>query len=375
MPPVSVFLLVHRVAALGLIVCAVLAWSPIIQAASPAAATEAVALDIPHALRENMNLSTAPLHAVTVVPRATGLATIAAGSSADSRVVISAPVAGIVGAALPNPGQSVSVGTVLARLSSPQLAQLQAAAQMAAARLRQAEQTVARDKNLLADGLIAAKRWQASQAEWESAQAADRAARAELALAGGTESGTGTDLAVTAAVPGVIARRLVQPGSRVNQGEPLFELSTAGQWWLLALPPAQVPAQIAGATMRIEGCPDAPVRTVDATVDPSSQLVTLRAEPATACVALRPGQRVAAGLWVPTDAPVYEVPVAALSARGSDWQVFVRRGDGLMALIVKEIAASPGVSFVQGAFKPDDALVVAGANRLKAIVLGMGAQP
>ncbi len=347
---------------------------------SPAQAQSAAAepVIVPESLRANLPVKTAPISFVQHIPQASGLALIAAGSSADSRIVVSAPVDGTVGMTLPAIGQALSAGTTLTTLDSPQLAELHANAQMAAARVQQAEQAVARDQKLLAEGLIATKRWQATAAELASARAADRAAQASLALARGTQPIHGTQLTLTAPTAGVLTRRLVQPGARVAQGTALFELSTAGQWWLLPLPVDQVPAERSSVTLRIPGCADAPLRTVDATVDPDSQLLTLRAEPAAPCDALRPGQRVNASLWVPVAAPVAAIPVNALSAGvGTDagqWQVFVARGGQYFALPVTERASRTGVAYVTGAFEPGDALVISGANRLKAIRLGMGAE-
>lgn len=344
---------------------ALLAASPFVQA-DP--------LVIPEAMRAQLALRTEALQPVTAVARASGLATIAAGPNADSRTVVSAPVDGTISPALPTAGQSVSPGTVLAYLESPQLAALRASAQTAAAQLRQAEQIAARDQKLLAEGLIATKRWQASESDLASARAADRAAQAQLQLMGDATHRDGTRLSITAPVAGIIDQWLVQPGTRVTQGTPVLTLSTAEQWWLLALPSEQLPAQMAGAVLRINGCTGAPLRAIDATVDADSQLVTIRAKPHHACASLRPGQRITAALWTPVTESTYAIPVAALSTHEGRWQVFVQRGANYFAIPVVEVAATTGVVFVQGAFQPDDALIVSGANLLKAISLGMGTE-
>lgn len=362
-----------RIKSIAWLCFALMAFDHSVQAES-AQTLDAEPITIPEAYRANLSLKTAPISFVSQVPHASGLALIAAGSSADSQVVVSAPVDGTVGATLPAIGQALTPGTVLTTLNSPQLAELRAAAQMAATRVQQAEQALVRDQKLFAEGLIATKRLQASQAELASARAAERAAQASLALVDKDQSSHGTQLTITTPTAGVLSRRLVQPGTRVTQGTPLFELSTTGQWWLLPLPVDQVPPQTAGASVHVAGCPDAPLRTVDATVDPDNQLLTLRAEPTAPCAALRPGQRVNATLWITTDTPTAAIPVDALSTEAGQWQVFVQRGDQFFVLSVTERAISEGTAFVVGAFKPNDTVVVAGANRLKAIRLGMGAE-
>ncbi|WP_407275848.1 efflux RND transporter periplasmic adaptor subunit [Halothiobacillus sp. DCM-1] len=362
-----------RQPATGLWLC-LLGWAM----ATSSFATEptATVVSIPAAMRPHLAVTTEPLQAVEAIPLASGLATIAAGSSADSRVIVSAPVEGSLNQPLPPVGQAVSKGTALIRLDSPQLAALQANAQMTAARLRQAEQTLARDRQLLADGLIAQKRWQATEAEANAARAAHQAAQTELKLATGEPGNPSApaQLTLTAPADGVIVQHLVQPGSRVSQGTPLLALNTAGQWWLLALPVAQLPSPREGVTLRIPGCPAAPLRSIDATVAADSQLVTLRAEPAEPCAALRPGQRLTATLWTPVTQPTYAIPVRALSTRGDTAQVFVARGEDFLAIEIRIQANGDGVAFASGDFKPGDQLVVAGANRLKAIQLGMGAE-
>lgn len=340
---------------------------------------------IPEAMRPNMDITSEPLHFGKSLPVTQGIVHIAASSSGQSQemasAAVSAPIAGQVVGDLPQLGQSVKAGEALVTLVSPQLAQDQAQWSMANAQAAVSQQNLSRDQALYKNGLIAKKRLEATRAEAQTAAAELASATARLRLAGVAHPGQNlksdaAQLVVTAPIGGVVTQRSVIPGTRVTTGQPLLEITaTNQQWWLMPVPPALAPTPGTQATLKIDGCPEAaPVRLIDLTVDPHSQMITLRAQPKTACPALRPGQIGTATLWVTSAQSFASVPITALTELDDSTHVFVQRGDQYLPIPVSLHGEGDGQAFVTGPFQAEDRVVTQGMSRLKALGEGMGAQ-
>ena len=279
---------------------------------------------------------------------------------------------------LPQVGQVVQAGETLFEIASAQLGDAMAQWQMAKAKVTLTQQNLNRDTALFKDGLIAKKRLEATRGEAQMAAAELKSASARLKAAGAEnpEQNGGINLAVRAPITGVITQRTVMPGERVTTGQSLFDITaTKDQWWLLAISPEKAPSAGQKAELKIAGCPEpAPVRLMDLTVDPTSQLVTLRAQPDAPCATLRPGQITTATLWVEHSKPVASLPINALTELDSQTQVFVQRGQNYFPIPVTRIGEAEGRVFVSGQFEPGDRVVTTGISRLKALSMGMGAE-
>lgn len=345
----------------------------------------AAAVTIPEAMRPNMNIATKPIAFTHELPVTEGIVHVAASASGQRTVaataMVSAPIGGQVVGTLPQLGESVQAGQSLVTLISPQLAEDRARWSMARAKSEVAKQSLGRDEALYKNGLIPKKRLDATRAAAETAMAELAAAKARLRLAGVRDFGQnngGDDarIAISAPVSGVVTQRTVIPGTRVTTGQSLLEITAANQqWWLLPIPPGQVPNPGVSAQLRVVGCPDpAPVRLVDLTVDPRSQLVTLRAQPKVACQSLRPGQIGMASLWVRVDQPVAAVPITALIQLDDRAHVFVERQGHYFPIPVALKGEGAGKAYVDGSLRKTDRVVVHGMSRLKALMQGMGAQ-
>lgn len=340
---------------------------------------------IPEAMRPNMNITSEPLQFSHELPITEGITHISATASGQNQeaasAAVSAPIDGQVVGDLPQLGEVVQPGQTLITLISPQLAQDQAKWSMASAQAEVARQNLTRDQALYQNGLIAKKRLEATRAEAQTAAAELAGATARLRLAGITHPGQSlkTDaakLVITAPIGGVVTQRTVIPGTRVATGQPLLEITaTNQQWWLMPVPPSFAPTPGANAQLKIAGCPEpAPVRLIDLTVDPHSQMITLRAQPKVACPALRPGQISTASLWVRADQALAAVPITALTSLNDHPHVFVQRADQYLPVPVALKGEGGGKAFVTGPFQAEDRIVTQGMSRLKALAEGMGAQ-
>ncbi|CAJ0800200.1 hypothetical protein LMG19083_03409 [Ralstonia psammae] len=142
----------------------------------------------------------------------------------DAQYVMAAPYAGMVSRVLVSVGQTVRAGQPLAGFLSPQLFEASRALTEANSQAHLAQQSLARDKALYDDGIIAASRWQTTQARAAEANAMVKARRAELASAGIAFSGSGGEAQLVASRGGVVSEVNAVPGARVEAAAPLFRI-------------------------------------------------------------------------------------------------------------------------------------------------------
>jgi cobalt-zinc-cadmium efflux system membrane fusion protein len=311
---------------------------------------------IPAAMQPNMNITTVPLQFTQQLPITRGIVHISASASALAGESASAQVS--------SPADGQIIGAV------PQIGEATVA-----------RQDLSRDQSLFADGLIAKKRLEATRANTRTADATLQAAAERMRLAGitnpdKTKSSQTAKLTIAATIDGVITQRKVITGERVTAGQSLLEITAQNhQWWLMAVPPAQAPAADAQAELRISGCSEpAPVRLIDLTVDPASQMITLRAQPKVACMALRPGQISTATLWVHSTKTFFAVPIISLTEMDNRTQIIVHRDGQYRPVPVTQHGEADGMAYVTGPLQPKDQVVTAGISRLKALAQGMGTE-
>ena len=177
---------------------------------------------------------------------ASGTIEPAAGRYAD----VTAPIGGLVDASSvaqsPAPGQRVRRGQVLAYLTAS-LAEGGSAFAQARAELREAQ-----DEHSRARRLVEAEA--APQRRLHEAEIRLQAARE--ALAGFGDAGSGGRVAVRSPIAGVVARRTIAPGGRVDAGAPLFTVVDPSVVWLIVNVPAAQASQVgrsAGASFQLEG--------------------------------------------------------------------------------------------------------------------------
>ncbi|MEW5915474.1 MAG: efflux RND transporter periplasmic adaptor subunit [Gemmatimonadota bacterium] len=187
--------------------------------------------------------------AVTATFDASGSIEPAAGRHAE----VGAPITGLVDAGAiatsPAPGQRVQRGQVLAYLI-PSLGEGGSAALAEArARLREAEDEHARAKRLVEAEAAPARRLHEAEIRLQAAR------EALGGLSGGALSVDGR-LAIRSPIAGVVARRSIAPGSRVDAGTSLFTIVDPSVVWLSVNVPAAQAALVgrsSGAAFEQEG--------------------------------------------------------------------------------------------------------------------------
>ena len=174
-------------------------------------------------------------------------------ASAGRFAAVTAPIGGLVDAgsvaSSPAPGQRVRRGQVLALLI-PSLGEGgRGAFAEARARLREAQDEYERAKRLVEAEAAPARRLHEAEIRLQAAR------EALAGFSGGALSASGR-LAISSPIAGVVARRTIAPGSRVEAGTPLFTVVDPSVVWLSVNVPAAQASQVgrsSGATFELEG--------------------------------------------------------------------------------------------------------------------------
>lgn len=156
--------------------------------------------------------------------------------------IVSAPQAGLIDRMYVGAGQQVQRGQPMAHLSSQELTTLQRDYLQSQTRQRLAKKNLDRDAELFKDGIIAERRYLATQAEFEEADTALQQGRQSLRIAGLGDTtidsiksarhlGSGTTL--TAPISGQVIEQNISTGQRVDPATALFRIADLSTLWLL----------------------------------------------------------------------------------------------------------------------------------------------
>ena len=299
--------------------------------------------------------------------------------------VVAAPLAGLVEHVAVAANATVKKGELLARLQSPQLAEIQRGLLQAASQLQLAKDNLERDDQLLREGIIAASRQRATKSQHAEAAAAYAERRQALRLAGLSDAaiaklqsgrGMGGGVEVVAPAAGVVLEQMATPGQRVEAAAPLFKLGQLDPLWLeVQLPVARLNEVAQGAAVKVPASGAAGrVISIGRSVG-TNQTVAVRAEIATGADRLRPGQFVEASVAASSaGAKQWSVPNAALVRTEGALLLFVQTAQGFRAQKVTLMSEGAADSLVGGELKGDERIAVRGVAALKAALSGIGGE-
>jgi cobalt-zinc-cadmium efflux system membrane fusion protein len=292
----------------------------------------------------------------------------------DAYAEIASPVSARVTKVLVKPGDAVAAGQALVQLFSPDLAQARAEVDAAHVRLEIARNNAERKRGLATERLIPEREKIEAEAALTEAEAADSVAITALRRFGGAASDAA--LAIKSPIAGTVIDRTVVMGQLADPSKTLFRVGDLSTLWLVAhvFERDAVRVQAGGsATVTFAALPGkattAAIRSVGNEVDAASRTIAIRLDVPNLDRVLRPGMSatVSLPLGETSNAPVTVVPVAAVQRVGSEWAVFLPRGEGTFE--VRSIGRGrdlAGVVEVLTGLRPGDALVVDGAFLLKA---------
>lgn len=219
---------------------------PLSHAAAAQAAAQAVSLSAEHA--RALGVRTSAVSAAETLDVGTHARVV---FKPNAQYVVAAPYPGIVPRVLVAIGQTVRAGEPLAGFLSPQLFDARRGLAEANSQARLAQQALVRDQSLFEDGIIAASRWQATQARATEAAAMARARRAEIESAGIVFSGAGEGAQLVASHPGIVSEVNVLPGARVEGASALFRIVDPNALELDLLLGRDIPVPLPGERVEV----------------------------------------------------------------------------------------------------------------------------
>jgi len=287
----------------------------------------------------------------------------------NAQAVLAAPVGGIVVAPLAAPQAPVSAGTALARLASPELADLRARWLTASARRLRAEADLGREERLAAGNATSARELEFSRNEAAAARAEEDAARIGLEARGVSPGMAPGPFVVKAPARGSVVAWKVRVGQGVAAGEELGTFQSAGASLVLLELPLPGPEWALGDETDVRASDGkrwrARVAGVPAVLGASTRRLSYRLRLAGGALPI-PGKPVE--VRVPFASAVI-LPQNALQQVEGSWGVFVKEDGHAVFRAVKRGTELGSDVMVLDGVEPGETVVTDGAYLLKAALL------
>jgi len=302
---------------------------------------------------------------------------------ADREVLLSAPQPGLLTQLQVNIGDRVKKDQILAQIDSPESVVLQQQFLTASSQLNLAALEQRRDKKLLQEGVIAQRRWQETQALYNSKVAIANEARQLFHIFGMSNAEISRlarshqlsmSLNVRSPIDGVVLERLASLGSRLGMQAPLYRIADLSELWLqINIPQERLRNIRIGDQVQIPGSTSvAEISLLGQSVDPNNQTIVARAVIKGKVETLRVGQHLNVDIMQTSNTPGFRVPNTGIAQNAGHSYVFVRNADGFVVTEVSVVGKQDRDSLITGPLTKDQQIAVEGAVALKANWLGMG---
>lgn len=234
-------------------------------------------------------------------------------------------------------GQTVTAGSTLAELASPEFGAAQADTARAHADVQWTLKQLQRQQSLFEAGIVARKDLEQSQADAARAQAELERAQARTRLYG-SQSGINQQLSLTSGLAGLVVERNLNPGQelRPDQGSPALFVVTdpASLWVQIDAQEQHLPDLKPGATLElvVPTWPDqrfpARLQNVADFIDPNTRTIKVRAEVANPRRLLKSDMLGTVRLHQHNNSGVV-VPASAVQLLSGQHTVYVQLGPGV----------------------------------------------
>jgi cobalt-zinc-cadmium efflux system membrane fusion protein len=307
----------------------------------------------------------------------------------DVTVRVFTPVAGRVIDIRADLGQTVTNGSPLAEIDSPDFGQALANARTAVGNLAAAEKAYTRSQELLQHGAAAQKDVEAAEAAYVAAQAERDRAEAVLANYGGSDKSTNSVYILRSPISGVLVDKNINPGQELradlmlanapNLFAPNFVVSDPARLWLqIDVAETDLTTLQKGQRLQISSAAlpgrvfDGVVDNIGATMDPATRTIKVRG------VVNNPDRLLKAEMYVlvevvqnPDQAGQLGVEVSskALFMKGDDSYLFIEESPGSFQrkLVKVGIEKDNKVPVFEGV-KAGDRVVTEGCLLLQSLV-------
>jgi cobalt-zinc-cadmium efflux system membrane fusion protein len=300
-----------------------------------------------------------------------------------SQHVLSAPIGGLLVRVLVASGDRVRVGQGVAAIESPDLVGLQVHLLDAGSRLRLAAAQLDREKALVADGIVPARRYDQTIREYEEAVASVALARQRLALVGLSpqeverlvESRTLVPRhVIRSPIDGIVLEQYEMPGARLHPSDPIVRVADLSELWLMLDVGAEQLREVRPGQLVVPagemGSPIARVAVLGAEADAQTQTVHVRAVMLPSVTgAYHLGEFLSVQILQDASAQerVWSVPSAAVVRAGRREVVFRRDSNGFVVQPVTVLREDGPRTLIRAAVDEDVRVAVTGTATLKAL--------
>lgn len=293
----------------------------------------------------------------------------------NNEYVVSASQAGIINQLNAALGDEVKKGDVLAQIDSPNLLSLHSNYLKANSALQLANSAYQRDKTLAQEGIIANRRVQETQSQFNAANLEVQEAKRLLEISGGSANGQlNSHLAIRSPISGSVIERMVVAGTRVDNLTPLYRVANLQTLWLeIAIPQERIADVKIGDSVKIDNTNlTAEISLLGQSVNVENQTVLARAVVKNAQKQIRAGQRVNVQISKTTTEKVFNVPNTAIAQNDGKAFVFVRNSNGFDVKSVTQMSKKDDETIISGELSGNETIALKGAAVLKANWLGLG---
>lgn len=274
-------------------------------------------------------------------------------------------------------GDHVRAGTPLAELEAFDVSNLKGEYLQARAELAKAEATLARQRQLVSDGVGSKKNLEEAESAWGLATAAAKSTTARLRSLGinpekiSEETAFNPRILLRSPIAGVVAQRDVALGEYVEPSKDAFQVVNTNVVWA----DAQVPPAVAGEiTVGRTGF----VRDADGhrhagriifiapTVNPDSRTVTVRVAVDNPNVHMRPETFVTVEFERPVGTTALSVPADALEQQGGEYFLYREHEPGTFERVQVEVESQvAGKAIIRAGIAEGERVAVKGVFYLK----------
>jgi cobalt-zinc-cadmium efflux system membrane fusion protein len=295
----------------------------------------------------------------------------------NNEYVVSASQSGIINQLNAATGDVVKKGDILAQIDSPNLLSLQSNYLKAVSAMQLANSVYQRDKSLAQDGIIAKRRVQETQGQFNAAEIDMKEAKRLLEIAGGNTSGLdklNSTLTIRSPISGVVIERMAVVGTHVDMLTPLYRVANLQTLWLeIAIPQEDIAQISVGDQVSIDNTPfTAEISLLGQSVNVEDQTILARAIVKNVQGEIRAGQKLNVQIKKLSKQIAFRVPNSAVAQHDGKAFIFVRNDTGFTITPVTILSKQDEETIISGAFKGNEMIAQKGAAVLKANWLGVG---
>jgi cobalt-zinc-cadmium efflux system membrane fusion protein len=335
----------------------------------------------------NLGVTLGKLEPAKQIPVLTAPAKVVIPSTHE--YIVSASQAGLITKLTAAVGDNVKKGEVLAQLNSPDLLSMQRLYLKAVSEMQLGSLSYQRDKKLLADGVIAQRRWQETLSQYNAFVSEVSEHKQLLEIAGMTDSEIdrlgkthqlSSQLNLHSPISGVVMERMAVAGERIDILAPVYRIANLDELWLeINIPHERIGSIKVGDQVLVQNTPvSAKITLLGQSVNPENQTLLARAiivskqEIGNGQSAVRPGQTVNTQIIQDIKNTAFKAPNTAIAQNEGKSFIFIRNKEGFKVSPVTVIGKQDDESIISGDLTGDEDIAINGAVALKANWLGLG---